>query len=87
MAGDRSEMTCRELVDFLGAYLDGELSADVRGQFEEHLAACPECTAYVATYRDTVKLAKRAFEDLDAPVPTGVPDDLVRAILAARKKR
>jgi anti-sigma factor RsiW len=87
MAGDRSEMTCRELVDFLGAYFDGELSEDVRGRFEEHLAACPECTAYVATYRDTVKLAKRAFQDPDDPVPAGVPDDLVRAILAARKKR
>src|SRR5215470_4986023 len=49
-------MTCRELVDFLRAYLDGELSEDVRRRFEENLAACPECAAYLKTYRETVKL-------------------------------
>jgi len=43
------EMTCRELVDFLGAYLDGELSEKVRRRFDEHLAACPECSAYLET--------------------------------------
>ena len=41
-------MTCRQLVDFLGAYLDGELSAEVRGRFEAHLSACPECSAYLS---------------------------------------
>lgn len=42
-------MTCRELTDFLGAYLDGELSEKVRRRFDEHLAACPECSAYLET--------------------------------------
>ena len=79
-------MTCRELVDFLGAYLDGELSDEVRRRFEEHLAACPECATYLKTYRQTVKLTKRAFQDLDGPLPAGVPEDLVKAILAARRK-
>ncbi len=78
--------TCRELVDFLGAYLDGELSDEVRRRFEEHLAACPECAAYPTTYRETVKLTKSAFQDLHDPVPAGVPEDLVKAILAARRK-
>jgi anti-sigma factor RsiW len=79
-------MTCRELTDFLGAYLDGELSDEVRRRFEEHLAACPECAAYLETYRGTVKLARDAFRDPDAPVPADVPEDLVKAILAARRK-
>lgn len=79
-------MTCRELIDFLGAYLDGELSEEVRLRFDEHLAACPECSAYLETYRETVKLAKRAFKDPDDPVPADVPEDLVKAILAARRK-
>ena len=80
-------MTCRELVDFLGAYLDRELSDDVRRRFEEHLAACPECAAYLETYRDTVRLAKDAFPDPDDTVSMSVPEDLVKAILAACRKR
>jgi anti-sigma factor RsiW len=80
------EMTCRELVDFLGAHLDGELSEEVRRRFEEHLAACPECFAYVEAYRATVRLARGAFRDPDGPVPADVPEDLVKAILAARRK-
>ena len=79
-------MTCRELVDFLGAYLDGEVADEVRRRFEEHLAACPECAAYLETYRETVKLAQDAFRDPDDPVPAEVPEDLVKAILAARRK-
>ena len=79
-------MTCRELVGFLGAYFDGDLSADTRARFAEHLAACAECSAYVDAYRATVRLAKGAFQDPDAPVPPDVPDDLVKAILAARRK-
>jgi anti-sigma factor RsiW len=79
-------MTCRELVGFLGAYLDGDLAADTRAHFAEHLAECPECAAYLETYRATVRLARNAFQDPDAPVPPEVPDDLVRAILAARRK-
>jgi len=80
-------MTCRELVDFLGAYVDEELSSDVRRQFDGHLAACPECAAYLDAYRNTVGLAKDALHDPDEPVPASVPEDLVRAILAARRKR
>jgi anti-sigma factor RsiW len=80
-------MTCRGLTDFLGAYLDGELSEQVRGRFDEHLAACSECSAYVETYRATVRLARGAVRDPDGPVPADVPEDLVKAILAARRIR
>ena len=80
-------MTCRELVDFLAAYLDGELSEDVRLRFDEHLAACPECSVYLETYRETVKLAKGAFQAPADPLPADVPERLVKAILAARRKR
>jgi len=79
-------MTCRDLVDFLGTYLDGGLSEDVRRVFDEHLVACPECAAYVETYRETMSLTKDAFRDPDGPVPATVPEDLVKAILAARRK-
>jgi len=77
-------MTCKELVDFLMAYLDNELPADQRAGFESHLGECPACVVYMNTYIETVRMGKVACSPPDAPVPDDVPEELVRAILAAR---
>jgi predicted anti-sigma-YlaC factor YlaD len=76
-------LTCREFVEFLDDYLEGRLPEHVLAHFHEHLSACPSCVAYARTYQDTVRLAKKAIGD-DAPVK-GVPEELVQAILAARR--
>ena len=80
-------MTCRELIDFLMAYLDGELPADRRAVFDAHLAVCEDCRRYLATYRETVALGQDACAEDDAPVDESVPEELVGAILAARGGR
>ena len=51
--------------------------------FEQHLAECRDCVAYLRTYAETIRLA-RETRDADA-LPAGVPEDVVRAILAARR--
>jgi anti-sigma factor RsiW len=79
------ELTCRELVDFLAEYLDGTLAPDVRQAFAAHVADCAACAAYLRGYADTIRLVKRAYSEPDHPVPRDVPEDLVRAILAARR--
>ena len=40
-------MTCREFVDFIMEYLDGELPSDVHTPFERHIALCPACDRYL----------------------------------------
>ncbi len=79
-------MTCRELIDFLHDYVSDELPPVERGRLEAHLAECPECVAYLETYKATIAFEKLAFCGPDDPVPDEVPDALVRAILAARAK-
>jgi anti-sigma factor RsiW len=76
-------ITCRQLIDFIGAYLDQELPAEERAEFERHLAVCPSCVAYLSTYRKTITMAQRAGSD---PAPADVPETLIAAILAARPK-
>ncbi len=76
-------LTCREFVEFLDDYLEGRLPEHVLAHFYEHLSACPSCVSYARTYQDTVRLAKKALGD-DAPVE-GVPEELVEAILSARR--
>jgi anti-sigma factor RsiW len=79
-------MTCEELIDFLMDYLDGLLSESERLSFEEHLAECPNCVAYLATYQQAIRLGKEACMVGDEALPTDVPEYLVQAILAARRR-
>lgn len=77
-------LSCREICDFMMAFLDGELPEQERQIFQTHLAICPPCLCYMETYKKTVALGKNACTD---PNPPPVPEDLVKAILAARKKQ
>jgi anti-sigma factor RsiW len=78
-------MTCREILDFLMRYLDGELSDVERQAFEAHLFVCPPCVAYLDTYKQAVRLGRLAAQDEQDPCQS-VPEELVRAILAARAR-
>ena len=77
-------MTCREFTDFIMDYQSGELSSELRARFDHHLDLCDNCRKYLASYEEAVKLGKAAFDDEHAELPADVPDELVRAILAAR---
>ena len=79
-------VTCREFEDFILAYLEGDLPEKQRFVFELHLKVCRECRDYLVAYRRTIEVSKRAFEDPDAPLPASVPEDLITAVLAAKKK-
>lgn len=79
-------MTCQEVAEFLMEYLDGRLSESERHCFEEHLRECPDCVAYMATYQETIRLGKEAFSTGDESFGPKVPEDLIRAILSARKR-
>jgi anti-sigma factor RsiW len=52
-------MTCRELVELLIDYLDGDLPEDRRRRLEMHLQMCPPCLVYLETYKATIRLTKR----------------------------
>lgn len=78
-------MTCREFAAFMMDYLSDELSPASQAQFDRHLSLCANCRNYLTSYKETVKLGKRAFTDEDAALPADVPEELVKAILVARR--
>lgn len=59
----RGAMSCRELVALVTEYLEGTLGQADRGRFEEHLAACDGCGAYLDQMRKTIVLAGRLREE------------------------
>ena len=76
-------MTCRELIEFLMDYVEGDLPDNQRATFEDHLNRCPPCRSYLDTYRKSVDLTSICY---DEDVPPDVPEELIKAILAARKQ-
>ena len=61
------ELTCMELTELVTAYLEGALPPAERARFEEHLAVCPGCSAYLDQMRKTIRLAGMLKEDDIAP--------------------
>ncbi|HEX6400413.1 MAG TPA: zf-HC2 domain-containing protein [Actinomycetota bacterium] len=57
------EMTCKELVELVTAYLDGGLGRGRRRRFEAHLAGCDGCTAHLAQIRETIRVTGGLRED------------------------
>jgi anti-sigma factor RsiW len=50
------DLTCQELVELVTAYLEGALPEAEHARFEEHLADCEGCAAYVEQMRRTIEL-------------------------------
>ena len=79
-------LRCRDVVDFIDRYYGGELAPDSRRVFEDHVGRCPECRAYLRSYAETIRLAKDAWSEPESAPPAGVPEELLRAILAASRR-
>jgi anti-sigma factor RsiW len=78
-------ITCREFEDFILDYLDDELPALQRSRFERHIRLCCECRQYLQAYQRTLEVSRAVFPSPEALVPDAVPEDLIKAILKARK--
>jgi len=77
-------LTCEEVITFLLDYLERELPEDEARHFARHLAICPSCAAYLATYEQSIHLGREALRrELEAEPPS-LDGDLVRAILESR---
>ena len=68
------DIVCRDAVELVTAYLEGQLPASDRRRFEAHLAACPHCTAYVEQMRTTIRALGAALPE---PVDAETRDELV----------
>jgi len=69
-------MKCREMVELMTDYLEGTLAASERTRFEEHIAGCDGCRAYLEQMRKTVGVLGRLTDD---QIPPGVRDQLLDA--------
>jgi len=55
-------------------------------RFDRHLAVCEPCRSFLRQYEDTIRLGRAAFGDPGAHAAAETPEELVRALLGARRK-
>ncbi len=72
-------MTCRELVEHLIDFLEGEMPEDRRQHIQQHLDLCGPCLAYLETYKVTIRLTRRLP---DQPPPPELLQRLKAALAA-----
>jgi anti-sigma factor RsiW len=70
----RAALACRDAVELVTDYLEDALSRAERARFEEHLAGCPHCSAYLEQIRMTIAVAGRVEPEELSPA---AQEDLV----------
>ena len=45
---------CQQIVEFLSAYLEGDLDTVTIQHFDQHLVDCPPCVFYVQSFRQMI---------------------------------
>ena len=69
------DLTCAEVVELVTEYLEGGLSPDERGRFEEHLGVCDLCVTYLDQMRETIRSTGRLrAEQLDPQLHDALVD-------------
>lgn len=72
--------TCVEFKENISLYIDGELAADERRLFEEHLESCPECRD---EYDEILRIAGLCRDMQDVELPDNFREELHRKLIDA----
>jgi hypothetical protein len=64
------ELSCRDIVELVTAYLEDALNARDRERFEEHLVFCDGCGAYLEQMRTTITATGRLDDALPPELET-----------------
>ena len=74
------EVVCASGVELLMDFLEGVLPAELHAALEAHVAACPQCAAFVASYLATPRIVRQATE-------ISLPADLEASLRAFLRER
>ena len=58
---------CKECLDLLYDYLDGNLDQKATNELDEHFEDCPPCISFLNTYQSTTELCRETLGKIDIP--------------------
>lgn len=70
-----TDVSCKTGVELLMDYFEGVVPDDVRMILESHVAGCPKCAAFIASYVATPRILREA-------TAAAVPHELQRSLFA-----
>lgn len=76
------DLSCAQLVELVTDYLEDALDREERARFEQHLAECGHCAAYLDQIRVTIRGAGRLREESLEPEAR---DELLAAFRGFRR--
>jgi anti-sigma factor RsiW len=79
-----TDITCASGVELLMDYLEGTLSAELRSAVDAHVAGCPRCVAFIASYRETPRILREATA---ATLPADLRISLLALLRAQRREK
>jgi anti-sigma factor RsiW len=68
---------CRKLLGEMSDYVDGELSAALCRELEEHLHDCPNCRVMLDSLTKTIRVFREGNEE---PLPKALKESLRKAL-------
>lgn len=75
---DIERLSCDQVVNYVCDDIEVSRNSPVCRQIREHLASCPDCSKYVNSLRETVKL----YQSYEVTIPT----DLHERVMESLKK-
>jgi len=77
-----NDVVCMSGVELLMEYMEGALAPDVRAAIEAHVAGCPRCEAFIASYGETPRIVRDATR---IEMPADLEASLLATLRNARK--
>ena len=68
-----TKKTCKQIAELVLAYLNDELSSRLKREFQQHLKICPDCVAFLKTYKKTIQATGTLYAD---EMPAQVRDNI-----------
>ena len=75
---------CKDSIDKLLEYLDGEVSPEVKEHLDQHFHGCTPCEEFLKQYRETAPLCRKAL--LRSRMPKEVSDRLTAFLRESLRK-
>ena len=69
---------CKECLDLLYDYIEGDLDEETTKSLEEHFEDCPPCISFLNTYKSTTNVCRESLNQVE--VPEAIRDALLKVI-------
>ena len=69
---------CKECLDLLYDYIEGDLDQKTTKSLDEHFQDCPPCISFLNTYKSTTKICRNTLNKVE--IPEAIRETLLKVL-------